>query len=79
MNTLCGCGRPARYMSLNGDDSCNKYGRCPTYEELEKNTGQLYGEHLQLINAIKAFDKDRKSSSMFKMFELIEELTYGKD
>jgi len=34
----CGCGKPIRYIipgtdaSLTG--SCNKYGRCPTYEEL---------------------------------------------
>lgn len=29
---LCGCGRPIRYMTPSGD-SCNKYGRCHTYEE----------------------------------------------
>lgn len=31
----CGCGRDIRYMSLNGDGSCNKRKRCPTYFELE--------------------------------------------
>lgn len=29
---LCGCGRVIRYMTPSGD-ACNKYGRCPTYEE----------------------------------------------
>lgn len=29
---LCGCGRPARYMTNSGD-ACNKYIRCLTYEE----------------------------------------------
>lgn len=37
--TLCNCGRPARY-GLTVDDvaanSCNKYGVCPTYEELRE-------------------------------------------
>ncbi len=28
----CGCGRPVRYMNKDGG-SCNKYHRCPTYEE----------------------------------------------
>ena len=33
----CGCGKDARYLTTNGDEqvgSCNKYQRCPTYEEL---------------------------------------------
>jgi len=34
----CGCGKPVRY-SMPGDfdapGSCNKYTRCPTYEELQ--------------------------------------------
>jgi len=36
----CGCGLPAKYykMPLSGSEekgSCNKYGRCPTYDELK--------------------------------------------
>jgi len=34
----CGCGRPTRYVKILDDGtevhSCNKYGRCPSYEEL---------------------------------------------
>jgi hypothetical protein len=34
----CGCGKPTRYTKINEDGtqehSCNKYGRCPTYDEL---------------------------------------------
>jgi len=31
---LCGCGKPVRYTTTDGRGACNKYGRCPTYEEL---------------------------------------------
>lgn len=31
---VCGCGRPVRYTSKDGKGACNKYGKCPTYEEL---------------------------------------------
>jgi len=38
MNTLCGCGKSGRYMIKDADGfdvySCNKYQRCPTYDEL---------------------------------------------
>lgn len=33
----CGCGKDARYLTMCGDEqvgSCNKYQRCPTYEQL---------------------------------------------
>lgn len=38
----CGCGRPARYIIGKGDrTSCNKYARCPTYEQLKKSFEDL--------------------------------------
>ena len=32
---LCGCGNPIRYIVANDPSraACNKYARCPTYEE----------------------------------------------
>lgn len=33
----CGCGKEGRYLIMRDDEqlcSCNKYQRCPTYEEL---------------------------------------------
>jgi len=30
----CGCGRDVRYSTQEGQGSCNKYGRCPSYEDL---------------------------------------------
>jgi len=32
----CGCGRPVKYATPGKEDegSCNKHGRCSTYEEL---------------------------------------------
>ena len=32
----CGCGKPIRYATKDGKGACNKYGRCPTYDELQK-------------------------------------------
>ena len=42
---LCGCGRPVRYMSTNGGEgACNKYGRCPSYDELRTENRKLNGQ-----------------------------------
>jgi hypothetical protein len=41
---LCGCGRPVRYIVPNGDgtaDACNKYARCPSWDELKAKYDQL--------------------------------------
>ena len=41
---LCGCGRPVQYIVTNGDgttDACNKYSRCPTWEELKASYDRL--------------------------------------
>ena len=31
----CGCGKPIRYITSDGKEACNRYGRCLTYEELQ--------------------------------------------
>jgi hypothetical protein len=28
MKEICGCGKPARYMTIHGEYACNKYIRC---------------------------------------------------
>lgn len=41
---LCGCGRPVRYIVPNGDgtaDACNKYTRCPSWDELKAKYDEL--------------------------------------
>jgi len=41
---VCGCGRKVRYIAVNGesqDDSCNKYGRCMSWDELKKRYDEL--------------------------------------
>jgi hypothetical protein len=41
---LCGCGKPVRYIVPNGDgtaDSCNKYARCPSWDELKDKYDEL--------------------------------------
>lgn len=48
---LCGCGRPARYMTPSGD-ACNKYMRCLTYEELGEALKQANCNLLNLLALI---------------------------
>jgi len=48
---LCGCGRSIRYMTPNGD-ACNKYSRCPTYEELRNSLGNVNSKLLNLLAII---------------------------
>lgn len=41
---LCGCGKPVRYIVPSGDgtaDSCNKYARCPSWDELKAKYDEL--------------------------------------
>jgi hypothetical protein len=58
MPQLCGCGRPVRYIVLNGDgtaDSCNKYMRCPTWDELHEQNKELRGKLAQYETLMKLF------------------------
>jgi hypothetical protein len=41
---LCGCGRPVRYIAPNGNGTagaCNKYARCPSWDELKAKYDEL--------------------------------------
>ena len=51
---LCGCGRPIRYMTPTGD-ACNKYVRCPTYEEQAE---ALKRAHMWLLNLMALIHRD---------------------
>lgn len=51
---LCGCGRPVRYMTKSGD-ACNKYMRCPTYEEQGEALKQA---NLRLMNLLALIHRD---------------------
>ena len=55
---VCGCGRPTRYHSIDGKDSCNKYLRCPSYDELMKENRDLkkFKETLIEIRDVNAMD-----------------------
>ncbi|MDQ4121685.1 MAG: hypothetical protein M3209_09595 [Acidobacteriota bacterium] len=64
MNQLCGCGKPVRYQVGTDADrkpifACNKFFRCPTYEEQEKmltERGQVILYGLSLIALAQQFD-----------------------
>jgi hypothetical protein len=35
VSEFCGCGKPVQYMLSNYVGACNKYMRCPTYEQIK--------------------------------------------
>lgn len=49
----CGCGKQAKYMLTDGNTSCNKYSRCPTYEELVASNAELKEDISMLLQRIK--------------------------
>ena len=56
---LCGCGKPVRYEDLETQEgSCNKYKRCPSYEELliEVNKLRKCKSTLEKIKVVNAMD-----------------------
>jgi len=43
-SNICGCGKPIRYICPSGNglkDSCNKYARCPTWDQLHEQNEQM--------------------------------------
>ena len=61
---LCGCGKPTRYhISKEGGGSCNKYFRCPTYEELREKLVKLnrYENALKQIMVVNAMDYEYRT------------------
>ncbi|HEX8564100.1 MAG TPA: hypothetical protein VF648_00430 [Pyrinomonadaceae bacterium] len=64
MNQLCGCGKPILYQVGKDADSkpifaCNKFFRCPTYEEQAKmliEARQIIMYGLSLIKLAEKFD-----------------------
>lgn len=54
----CNCGRPVRYMTDKGEKSCNKYARCPTYQDLEQSNAEIaedFGKILKAANDLSMF------------------------
>ena len=61
---LCGCGKPVRYEDLETQEgSCNKYKRCPSYEELliEVNKLRKCKSTLEKIKVVNAMDYEYRT------------------
>jgi len=62
----CGCGRDVRYSTSDGKGSCNKYGRCLSWEEQAKLIRELqhkvgvYENSLEKIVRVNAMDYEYK-------------------
>lgn len=68
IDVKCGCGKEGRYSTgIDGEWSCNKYQRCPTYEEQEIAIGRLrqmasrYELALKKIVKVSATDYEYKA------------------
>lgn len=74
-DTTCGCGRPAKYQSHDGVGSCNKYGRCPTYEELEQTNKELASDLEKALAAATSLSIYRDSTSSWdKALNVVNQL-----
>lgn len=50
-DTKCGCGKEGRYTHINDGVetyACNKYLRCPTYDELKETHDKLYRKFMNV-------------------------------
>jgi hypothetical protein len=82
MKDKCGCGRPAKYSTPGNEDggSCNKYSRCPTYEQLA-NALELSNRRLacyqKAINKIDDYFEYNMDSNIDqrKVFQILGNLT----
>ncbi len=54
--SLCGCGRPGRYMHFDSERkevwACNKYQRCLTYDEQFELIKELRADMVRYRNAL---------------------------
>lgn len=79
---LCGCGKPVRYMTPGNDDegSCNKYQRCPTYDELRSMLEMtnrrlaLFQEAVNKIDDYFEYSMESKKDQK-KVFQILGNLT----
>lgn len=68
MSNLCGCGLPAKYFDYSvgdGRGSCNKYSRCPTYEELLtklQKAEKVLGAYVTAVNKLDDYFEYRCNS-----------------
>lgn len=82
-NKKCPCGKEGRYIKIiDGEDlfSCNKYQRCPTYEELENSLDKQNKRVLayqKFTNAIDDYFEYRCESKkdQRKVHQLLQNLT----
>jgi len=80
----CGCGNDARYVKIGEsgieEQSCNRYGRCPTYEEirtsLEVSSKRLgvFKKAVDMIDDYFEYSNESKKDQK-KVFQILGNLT----
>jgi len=74
IDMICGCGKPARYI-LNGIGSCNKYARCPSYDEI---LGKLKQAENKLSDIQKIIEDRSEAISLFpSKTKMVEKATFN--
>ena len=74
---LCGCGKPARYISHNGG-SCNKYVRCPTYDELREQHKKAFNELYNVLFLAESLLMYKEDTDFYKDSKRLLEHTIDK-
>ena len=80
---VCGCGKPVRYATAPGKEdegSCNKHGRCATYEELKealRTSGMQLSLYRDAVNKIDDYFEYAMESKrdQQKVHHILENLT----
>jgi hypothetical protein len=80
LESTCQCGKPVKYTSPCRKGSCNKYKRCPTYEELleqNKLNERYLRAYRTFVNGVDDYFEYRNESEKDrqKVHQLLQNLT----
>lgn len=78
---LCGCGNPVRYIMPNGGPgSCNKYMRCPSYNDVTVQRDELRDLCSKLAKLVDSVDNGHcQICRGFRGFEFLGEQSFAGD
>lgn len=63
---LCGCGKQIRYTDPDGLGSCNKYRKCPSYDELSASYNAVMQDLSKLLTEIQNVLVFREGTSHYE-------------
>lgn len=66
--SVCGCGNLAEYQTSDFKWACNKYTRCPSYNELVKANDELFSDMSALLDATKGLIMFREGTENYENY-----------